>query len=222
MAMDLGKQYGPLPLGAWIIVVGSGVGIALWARSHQSTEPSAVRAPGVDSGVGLGGTPGVYTELTPVVPAGGVAPAITTNEQWASAAITWLIAMGYPAVVADSAMRKYITGTGGYSAQEYMMVTLALAHLGPPPSPLPPDVTPPPALPGPITNTPPPPATPPTSTAPRYFTVTKWPLPGSSLWTIALIVYGNPKRWTEIYGANRGTIGNNPNIIKAGTKLLIP
>jgi nucleoid-associated protein YgaU len=35
-------------------------------------------------------------------------------------------------------------------------------------------------------------------------------------------VYGDANQWTTIYNANREAIGNNPNIIKAGTELTIP
>ncbi len=52
--LDLGKQIGPLPLGAWIVVVGGGLGIALYTRRMgQSSEPVIDTSP--DPGVGEGG-----------------------------------------------------------------------------------------------------------------------------------------------------------------------
>lgn len=39
---------------------------------------------------------------------------------------------------------------------------------------------------------------------------------------IAKKVYGDAKRWPEIYEANKAIIGDNPNIIHAGQKLRIP
>jgi LysM repeat protein len=46
--------------------------------------------------------------------------------------------------------------------------------------------------------------------------------PGDTLPSIAQQVYGDANQWTTIYNANREAIGNNPNIIKAGTELTIP
>lgn len=88
----------------------------------------------------------------------------------------------------------------------------------PPPTPAPPPVSPPlkpPTPPPHVVNQPPP-------AAHRTFTVTQWPLPGSSLWTIAAIMYGNPSRWPDIWHANMGLIGNNPNLLHKGWVLTIP
>jgi nucleoid-associated protein YgaU len=35
-------------------------------------------------------------------------------------------------------------------------------------------------------------------------------------------VYGDANQWQRLYDANKSTIGNNPNLIKAGAKLTIP
>lgn len=56
----------------------------------------------------------------------------------------------------------------------------------------------------------------------RIFIVQHWPAQGSTLWGIAQIEYGNGAQWPKIYNANKQAIGNNPNLIKAGTKLIIP
>jgi hypothetical protein len=50
--LDLGKPVGPLPLGAWIIVVGAGVGIALYARKGGSG--GFIEDTSMDPGVGTG------------------------------------------------------------------------------------------------------------------------------------------------------------------------
>lgn len=90
---------------------------------------------------------------------------------------------------------------------------------GSPVFPLPP--SPVPGPPAPPTPAPPSPAPPP-APKPKTFTVTHWPLPGSSLWSIALLEYGNPTLWPKIYAANKNTIGANPNLIQPGMKLTIP
>jgi len=45
---------------------------------------------------------------------------------------------------------------------------------------------------------------------------------GDSLSKIAKEVYKDAKRWPEIYEANKKLIGDNPNLIKPGQKLIIP
>lgn len=48
--------------------------------------------------------------------------------------------------------------------------------------------------------------------------------PAESLWRIAgkESIYGEPKKWKKIYGANKKTIGPNPNLIYPGQKFTIP
>jgi len=43
--------------------------------------------------------------------------------------------------------------------------------------------------------------------------------PGDTLWGIARKAYGNPLHWSRLYGLNRNVIGNNPDLIFAGTVL---
>ena len=45
---------------------------------------------------------------------------------------------------------------------------------------------------------------------------------GDSLSKIAKELYGEAKRWPEIYEANKQLIGDNPNLIHPGQKLRIP
>ena len=45
---------------------------------------------------------------------------------------------------------------------------------------------------------------------------------GDSLSKIAKELYGDGKRWPEIYEANKQLIGDNPNLIQPGQKLRIP
>jgi nucleoid-associated protein YgaU len=42
------------------------------------------------------------------------------------------------------------------------------------------------------------------------------------LWGIAQHFYGNGALWTQIYNANKGVIGANPNLIHTGAVLTIP
>jgi len=45
---------------------------------------------------------------------------------------------------------------------------------------------------------------------------------GDTLWDIASRAYNDPEDWDTIYAANKGVIGNNPNLIKPGQVLNIP
>jgi nucleoid-associated protein YgaU len=45
---------------------------------------------------------------------------------------------------------------------------------------------------------------------------------GDTLPSIAQQVYGDANQWRRIYDANRDSIGNNPNVVKAGVNLIVP
>jgi nucleoid-associated protein YgaU len=45
---------------------------------------------------------------------------------------------------------------------------------------------------------------------------------GDTLWAIAQRLYGDGAQWQRIYNANVGTIGANPNYMRAGWRLTIP
>lgn len=57
-----------------------------------------------------------------------------------------------------------------------------------------------------------------TKVAPDTYTVKK----GDCLWNIAKKFYGDGAKYTEIYHANRKTIGGNPNLIRPGQLITIP
>lgn len=46
--------------------------------------------------------------------------------------------------------------------------------------------------------------------------------PGDTLWGIAQRAYNDPEDWDTIYDANKGVVGNNPNLIYPGQRLQIP
>jgi hypothetical protein len=239
--MDLSKPVGPLPLGAWIAVVGGGLGIAWYSKraGTGTVTPTIVEDTGMGNpDVGAGGS---WLAVPPPTsaPPGNAAPA--TNEEWGRLAINWLIAQGYDPATSDSAIRKYLE-TQSLDTREYALLQSALRQFGSPPIPLP---SPPPApsIPPPVVITPPvvkpPPVTkPPVVTVPppgtkklRYVAITPWPTLTSTLSGIAKKYYGNGNRWPEIYNVNKagfrrpdGSMGwiTNPNVIYAGRTVYVP
>jgi hypothetical protein len=239
MKMDLGQQVGPLPLGAWLAVVGGGLGLAWYSRSQGDTGPPEI-VEDVSGEPGVGTGPG-WIAVPPPTGAPPVAPAPTTNEEWGRQGVNYLIAQGYDSAVADSAMRKFLMSQK-LSVQEYALIRLVLNRFGAPPIPLypvedtgpippivPPVVVPPPVKPPPVV--PPPPPAPPKPVVLRIHIVSPWPTKGSTLWGISEIYYGNGLRWPEIYNANRintrrpdGSPGfiSNPDYLRPGDRVWVP
>lgn len=232
MAVDLGKQYGPLPLGAWVAVVGGGLGIAWYTRQRGGTQTVYTEDGSGTPGVGTGA---VSTWIQNTPPADdSVSKPPATNEEWARLAINYLIAQGYDPALSDTAIRKYLESTQ-LSLSENALVKIALAKLGAPPVPLPapPDQpTPPPASGGGGGGgTTPPPVTQPPPSQVRWVVVTPWPSKFGTLWGIAQHYYGSGAQYPRIYNANRvgvtrpdGTQGTirNPNLIYPGQRLWVP
>lgn len=227
---DLGKQVGPLPLGAWVIVVGGGLGIAYYTRNAGKSSPQVVTDTSGDPGVGVGGTGGFIDVNPPSQDSNTGGPAIVTNDDWGTAAVNYLIAKGFDAAISDQAIRKYLAAES-LNVQERMLVNAALTHLGAPPVPLPPGPSlpglPKPPNPGPYKPPTPTPKPPPPKPHVRYYTVVK----NDNLWNIAKRYYKNPLKWVTIYNANRsghrradGTMGmiKSPNLIYPGWRLIIP
>jgi nucleoid-associated protein YgaU len=243
--MDLGKQIGPLPLGAWAVVVAGGLGIAWYTRQNGAGAPAAAAdTGGVDSNVGDGSVGG-WTPTGPVsTTTSPVSTAPTTNEEWGQQAINWLIGQNYDANLSDSAIRSYLSGVK-LSASQYTLVGLALIHLGSPPTPLPvgdDSGTPPVKTPIPGGSTKPPTSTPignkpPVTTKPKpvpssgHYKAKYTVQHGDNLWNIAKRYYGSGIKWGTIYNANKrgvkrldGSVGMiaNPSLIQPGWVLIIP
>lgn len=227
-------DFKKVPPWGWAI----GVGAGLWFYYQNKKKPAPAATP-ADNTSATGVGTGSYTEYVPVDQTTSTQPVYSTNEQWATAAINWLIAQGYSPALANSAITKGIAGGvdmsgNGMSASEYSLWSLALQQFGSPPQPV--TVSPPTQAQNPPSGggskVPPPVAAPPPAKAKvRYYTVKPWPQKGSSLWSIAQIYYHDGSKWTEIYNANRkgitradGTPGviSNANLIWPGEKLIIP
>jgi hypothetical protein len=140
MALDMGKMYGPLPLGAWAAVVAGGLGLALYTRKQGaapvSTDPDLQPedTSGVP-GVGVGGS-GQWTNVNPPAQSAGDAPP-ATNDEWARQVIDKMTIAGFPADVSNSGINKFINQESTLTVAEYTLVKEALRRYGSPPQPVP-------------------------------------------------------------------------------------
>lgn len=214
--IDLGKQIGPLPLGAWIAVVAGGLGLAFFVNRSQSGDDEPV--PLSDLGVGTGGTPQEFIDVSPPDPPtdGGESEGVDTNDEWGRQASDWLIAQGFDPGISVNAVNKYLTGRR-LTLQEQALVNRVLVRFGTPPEPLP--ATKPPKKPDPDPGngggdggngggdgggggSKPPKKSPPKRKWPKNYTIRR----GDTLSAIALRFYGNAGKWRKIYRANKGRI----------------
>lgn len=208
MSLDLGKQVGPLPLGAWVAVVGVGLGIAYYTRQGSANAaaatgtatPDASLDPNSPDAVGAG-VNGQWLDVSPPTsPSPQVAP--TDNDEWGRRAINGLIAFGYSPALAQSAITNALQGNA-MSAQEYALWTVALAKFGAPPNAV--DIAPPVNIPGPVK----PPTVHHPSTGPTSHKVKRggvWrPITSGSatLGGLSKLYYGTGSHADDIYQANR-------------------
>lgn len=144
--LDMGKQIGPLPLGAWIAVVAGGLGIALYSRNSGTVEPYVVEDTGgtrlVDP-VGDGSVGG-WVSTSPSAPAAPDSGLVLDNDTWGRKAIDYLIAQGYNAADSYSAITTALSGEQ-VTVTGYSLWGAALRGIGAPPFPvlvLPPSAVP--------------------------------------------------------------------------------
>src|SRR4051794_7435197 len=140
---DFGKQVGPMPLGAWVAVVGGSFAYMMYSRNKTAkSEPVATSldATSADSlaSVGAGGMGAGYV---PTYNGGTDTPAsstaaITSNTQWGQAAFAWLAGQGLDGSSVDIAIRDYLQGNP-LNVQENSLITQALAKFGMTPEALP-------------------------------------------------------------------------------------
>lgn len=149
--LDLGKQVGPLPMGAWIAVVAGGLGIAFVINRNQKAASDDGSFTDPDSDVGQGGGQVIYDPPTNV-PNPDTGPA--DNAEWARKGASFAIAKGFNPGVSWNALQKFISGEQ-LNAQEQEIVNAVIIGLGPPPEPISPvDTVPQPPNNPPVVNPP--------------------------------------------------------------------
>jgi len=157
----LGRQVGPLPVGAWLAVVGGGLGIGWYARRGGGDDQAADVEPDPYGSLPGGALPPAGATPLP----GGGSPAAPggpdNNVAWGILAVSTLIAAGKPALDAHGAISRFLRGDALYPADR-ALIDLAISRIGPPPEPVAP-VAPapapkrPPTRPGPVPKKPAPP-----------------------------------------------------------------
>lgn len=83
------------------------------------------------------GTGGWTATSDPEASASTPSTAITTNDQWASQAETWLLGQNYDPALTDQAVRDYVGGVNTLSTNEQALINLALKQFGPLPEVIP-------------------------------------------------------------------------------------
>lgn len=209
MALDLGKQIGPLPLGAWVAVVGTGLGIAYYSRNQGATDttPTIVDDTGTQDGVGTG-VDGNWINVTPPTSTPAATPP-QDNDEWGRQAIDYLVSQGYDAAVVQSAIAKALQGVG-LSPQEWVLWKIAITRTGAPPFPL--DVNPHQNVPGPTTPPHKPPTKKPSPVSHKVYVIR----PGDTLASVSKRFYGNKNNWDRIYESNRKGVKRAPYIKNPG------
>lgn len=222
--------------GAFVVGI---VGYAYWNKSRAdaaetevsdyTTDPDYAMDSGVDEYVNPGGSQPPVEEDYISAP--------TTNGEWAQKAIAVLVDTGYDPIAASLAIGRYIARQN-LNQKQADMVRAASSQLGPPPEgdfPIKsyPGPDKPPTKPKPDPGGPsidpifPKPKPKPPSTQPvgKYRTVTRWPLPGSSLWSIAQQEYKDGRQWTRIWNdpknASLKNLRKEPKKIRPGDKFWV-
>lgn len=143
----LAKKAGPLPVGAWGVVIAGGLGVGYMINKNMAKSAAdAANAPQqyAESGVGEGGSQLVFT---PPVTVTQPDTEELTNALWGQKGTNWLVsARGYDGVAADEAIRKYLSALP-LSPVQRQMVNEVISKFGVPPEALPPSEQPPPTTP---------------------------------------------------------------------------
>jgi nucleoid-associated protein YgaU len=223
---NMGKMIGPLPMGAWVAVVGGGLGFALYTRSRASDGSPEVPGGSPLDTVGDGSTGGAWSVTAPTPTNNPDVALITDNQSWAFATENWLIAHGYDPGKVVSSISNGLYGLA-LPPDEWAIWVTALAHQGAPPenfnAPTQSTPTPKPHIPTPPPPKPKPPPPKPKPSVHTYYVVR----PGDNLTKIGKKFHIS---WQTIYSNNRsghrradGSMGmiRNYNLIYPGWKLLI-
>lgn len=213
---EMGKMIGPLPLGAWVAVVGGALAYYAYNRKQADVVPADTTAtptsvdtsgiPTDQQAVGDGTTGGwIYNPPTNTTPQ-------TSQRDWESAAISYLDGQGYDPALVETSVVRYINGQQ-LGPREVTLIRVAIRGVGSPPNPRQIFTTPPPKT---AKKTPPRPrGGGGKNTQPIRYVVRR----GDTLHSIAMHFYHNPAETHRIRVANHLSANAK---VHAGETLLIP
>ncbi len=127
----LGKKVGPLPLGAWLIIVGgAGAYYMYLKRSAEPTYQEPMEDTGTPAGVGNGAL--IQSDYQTTTGSTNSSVSFETNDQWGQAVINYLIARGIAPTVAQNAVSKYLNSES-LSTSEWAILNIGIGYAGAPP-----------------------------------------------------------------------------------------
>jgi hypothetical protein len=128
LGATLGKQIGPLPLGAWVAVVGGGLGIAWYANTKKGSSAEQPDQQLTETGVGEG-----TTAFIPAAEVSQPTAPLETLDDWINNAVKQAIALGATPLEIEQALRLYSKGEA-LSTRQATLVNRVIALIGPAPS----------------------------------------------------------------------------------------
>lgn len=217
----LTRKAGPLPVWAWIVFVAAGAGAFMIIQKNKQTvagQPSNAQASS------QGQFQSSQSQTTTDAQGNTTTTQYSATGQSPFGVPGYLTQQAYP--MPYSLGDTYNNITTNTTVPENDTTTINI--------PTPPQPVNPPPPPQQTTGTPPPPPPPPAPQPNWWDPGQVWTVdPGNSLWFIAKRVLearlGRPPSngeiagyWPQIYAANRGVIGGNPNLIHPGQNFVLP
>ena len=142
LAHGLGHKVGPLPVGAWAVVIVGGLGVGYYINRHAAASASTAPAPvdpSASTAYQTGAQGGPLENLSGVGNVGNApspGPLLRTNAQWRTAAIRYLVSAGNNPLASTRAVLKYLKGRP-LSPTEDALVSAAIGGIGPAPQRVP-------------------------------------------------------------------------------------
>lgn len=135
MGLNLGKQIGPLPAGAWLGVVGGGLALGYFINKRQgnaSTEDEQPVLTDPNSDVGVGGGQFQYDPIESVP--NPAPPEDNDNAAWGRKGVNYLTSLGYAGTYAQNVMNKFLAGVA-LTPAEKLLIDQVILRFGSPPEP---------------------------------------------------------------------------------------